>query len=58
MKIDIEELRTLSEVGVDTDFLSEIEEEVAAAQHDYGISSALRHTADLINKLEKEQKDR
>ncbi|XP_045488675.1 bromodomain-containing protein 7 isoform X2 [Pieris rapae] len=58
VKIDLEELRTLSEVGVDTEFLSEIEDEVAAAQHDYGITSALRHTADLITKLEKEQKDR
>ncbi|XP_047520470.1 bromodomain-containing protein 7-like isoform X3 [Pieris napi] len=58
VKIDLEELRTLSDVGVDTEFLSEIEDEVAAAQHDYGITSALRHTADLITKLEKEQKDR
>ncbi|CAK1544352.1 unnamed protein product [Leptosia nina] len=59
VKIDIEELRALSsEMGIDTEYLTEIEEEVAAAQHDYGISAALRHTGDLIAKLEKEQKDR
>ncbi|XP_045510702.1 bromodomain-containing protein 7-like isoform X2 [Colias croceus] len=58
VKIDIDELRTLSELGVDTEFLADIEEEVVAAQHDYGIAPALRHTGELLLRLEREQRDR
>ncbi|XP_063899569.1 bromodomain-containing protein 7 isoform X1 [Helicoverpa armigera] len=58
VKVDIDQLRTLSELGIDVDYLNDIEEEVAASQHDYGISAPLRHTHELLLKLEKEQKDR
>ncbi|KAF9420242.1 hypothetical protein HW555_003463 [Spodoptera exigua] len=56
--LDIDQLRTLSELGIDVEYLNDIEEEVAASQHDYGIGGALRHTTDLLAKLEKEQRDR
>ncbi|KAH9635745.1 hypothetical protein HF086_013853 [Spodoptera exigua] len=58
VKVDIDQLRTLSELGIDVEYLNDIEEEVAASQHDYGIGGALRHTTDLLAKLEKEQRDR
>ncbi|XP_013175897.1 PREDICTED: bromodomain-containing protein 7 isoform X2 [Papilio xuthus] len=58
VKVDVEELRSLAALGIDVDFLADIEEELAAAQHDYGISAALRHTHHLIVKLEKEQRER
>lgn len=58
VKVDVEELRTLSALGIDVDFLQDMEEELAAAQHDYGISAALTHTYQLILKLEKEQRER
>lgn len=57
-KVDVDQLRSLSELGVDVDFLNEVEEEVAASQHDYGIGGALKHTYELLQKLEKEQRDR
>ncbi|XP_068626722.1 bromodomain-containing protein 7-like [Battus philenor] len=58
VKVDIDQLRTLSELGIDMDFLNDIEDDIAASQHDYGISVALKHTYDLIVKLEKEQRER
>ncbi|KAJ8736702.1 hypothetical protein PYW08_007358 [Mythimna loreyi] len=58
VKVDIDQLRTLSELGIDVDYLNDIEEEVTASQHDYGIGGALRHTYELLTKLEKEQRDR
>ncbi|KPJ14947.1 Bromodomain-containing protein 7 [Papilio machaon] len=58
VKVDVEELRSLAALGIDVDFLTDIEEDLAAAQHDYGISAALRHTHELILKLEKEQRER
>ncbi|KAJ0182830.1 hypothetical protein K1T71_002199 [Dendrolimus kikuchii] len=58
MKVDVEQLRSLSELGIEVDFLNDIEEDVVASQHDYGIGGALRHTHDLLYKLEKEQRDR
>ncbi|KOB70189.1 Bromodomain-containing protein 7 [Operophtera brumata] len=56
--LDVESLRSLSELGVDVEFLSEVEDDIAASQRDYGIAPALRHTADLIQRLYKEQWDR
>ena len=58
MKVDIEQLRTLSELGIEVDFLADIEEDIAASQHDYGLGPALKHTGDLLQKLEKKQVDR
>ncbi|CAH2049834.1 unnamed protein product, partial [Iphiclides podalirius] len=58
VKIDVEQLRGLSELGIDVDFLNDIEEELAAAQQDYGIGGALRQAHDLILKLENEQRER
>ena len=58
VKVDIDQLRSLSSLGIDMEFLSEVEDELAAAQHDYGIAPALKHTNDLLVKLEKEQRDR
>ncbi|XP_034834704.1 bromodomain-containing protein 7-like isoform X3 [Maniola hyperantus] len=58
VKVDVEQLRSLSELGIDVDFLSEIEDDVRQAQHDYGLASALQHTYQLLAKLEKEQRDR
>ncbi|XP_060808382.1 bromodomain-containing protein 7 isoform X3 [Amyelois transitella] len=58
LKVDIDQLRTLSELGIDVDFLTDIEDDVNAAQHDYGIGGALKHTYELLQKLEKEQRDR
>ncbi|KAG6445974.1 bromodomain-containing protein 7 isoform X2 [Manduca sexta] len=58
VKVEVEQLRTLSELGIDMEFLNDIEEEIAASQHDYGISGALRHTYELLIKLEKEQRER
>ncbi|XP_049875927.1 bromodomain-containing protein 7-like isoform X2 [Pectinophora gossypiella] len=58
VKVDIEQLRSLSTLGIDVDFLSEIEDDVLASQQDYGLAPALRHTRDLLAKLEKEQRDR
>lgn len=58
MKVDLESLRSLSSLGIDVDFLSEVEEDIAGALRDYGIQPALAHTADLIQRLYKEQWDR
>lgn len=58
VKVDIEQLRTLSELGIDVEYLNELEDDIAASQHDYGIGGALRHTHELLTKLEKEQRDR
>ncbi|XP_050680568.1 bromodomain-containing protein 7-like isoform X2 [Leptidea sinapis] len=58
VKIDVEELRTLSSLGIDVEFLSEMQEELQFAQKDFGISAALRHTRDLIEKLHRDQRDR
>ncbi|XP_052748871.1 bromodomain-containing protein 7-like isoform X3 [Galleria mellonella] len=58
IKVDIDELRSLSELGIDVDFLNDVEEDIIASQHDYGIASALKHTYELLVKLEKEQRDR
>ncbi|XP_072947910.1 bromodomain-containing protein 7 isoform X3 [Epargyreus clarus] len=58
VKIDLEQLRGLSALGVDVDFLAELEDDILAAHHDYGISAPLNHTYDLLVKLEKEQRDR
>ncbi|XP_073957378.1 bromodomain-containing protein 7-like isoform X1 [Choristoneura fumiferana] len=58
VRVDIEQLRSLSSLGIDVDFLNDIEDEVAASQRDYGIAAALTHTAQLLQKLEKEQGDR
>ncbi|CAH0592099.1 unnamed protein product [Chrysodeixis includens] len=58
VKVDLDQLRTLSELGIDVDYLNDIEDEVAASQHDYGIGGALRHTCELLAKLEKEQRTR
>ncbi|XP_053621609.1 bromodomain-containing protein 7-like isoform X3 [Plodia interpunctella] len=58
VKVDIEQLRTLSELGIDVEFLADIEEELSAAQRDYGIGAALRRAHELLLKLEKEQTDR
>ncbi|CAH2103031.1 unnamed protein product [Euphydryas editha] len=58
VKIDVEQLRTLSELGIDVDFLTDIEEDLKHAQHDYGLSGALNHTYGLLAALEKEQRER
>ncbi|XP_075990306.1 bromodomain-containing protein 7-like isoform X2 [Anticarsia gemmatalis] len=58
VRVDIDQLRTLSELGIDVEFLHDIEDDVAASQHDYGIGAALKHTSELITKLEKEQNER
>ncbi|KAJ2940757.1 hypothetical protein O0L34_g14868 [Tuta absoluta] len=58
VKVDVDKLRSLSELGIDMEFLNDIEEDVSQSQHDYGIAPALKHTHDLIQKLEKEQRDR
>lgn len=58
VKVDVEQLRSLSELGIDVDYLNDIEEDIVSSQHDYGINGALRHTYELLTKLEKEQKDR
>ncbi|XP_063548975.1 bromodomain-containing protein 7-like isoform X1 [Cydia strobilella] len=58
VKVDVEQLKTLSELGIDVDFLNEVEEDIAASQHDYGIATALRHTCEVLQRLEKEQRDR
>ncbi|CAH0724470.1 unnamed protein product, partial [Brenthis ino] len=54
VKIDIAQLRTLSELGIDVEFLSELEEEA----RDYGLGAALRHTHALLAELEREQRAR
>ncbi|CAB3239478.1 unnamed protein product [Arctia plantaginis] len=58
VKVDIDQLRSLSELGIDVEYLNELEEDIAASQHDYGIGPALKHTHELLSKLEKEQRDR
>ncbi|KAL4713916.1 hypothetical protein ACJJTC_015570 [Scirpophaga incertulas] len=58
IKVDVEQLRTLSDVGLDVEFLSEMEEDIAWSQHDYGLRPALKHTHELLIKLEREQRDR
>ncbi|KAL0851626.1 hypothetical protein ABMA28_007403 [Loxostege sticticalis] len=58
VKVDIDQLRTLSELGIDVEFLNELEDDIQASQHDFGIGPALRHTTELLQKLEKEQRDR
>ncbi|XP_041975658.1 bromodomain-containing protein 7-like isoform X2 [Aricia agestis] len=58
VKVDIGELRTLSDVGVDVDFLADIEDDILAATRDYGLRAALTHTADVLAKLEREQRER
>jgi bromodomain-containing protein 7 len=58
IKVDIEQLRSLSELGLDVEFLNEMEEDISASQHDYGIAPTLRHTYELLQKLEQEQRDR
>ncbi|XP_048489466.1 bromodomain-containing protein 7 isoform X2 [Plutella xylostella] len=58
VKVDIEQLRSLSSLGIDVDFLNEIEEEVASSQRDYGLGAALARTAELLASLEKQQRDR
>lgn len=54
MKIDIDELRSLSSLGIDVDFLNELE----MATKDYGLGPALKHTYGLLAALEKEQRER
>lgn len=58
VKIDVEQLRTLSELGIDVDFLTDIEDDLKHAQHDYGLAGALNHTYGLLAALEKEQRER
>ncbi|CAG9132473.1 unnamed protein product [Plutella xylostella] len=58
VKVDIEQLRSLSSLGIDVDFLNEIEEEVSSSQRDYGLGAALARTAELLASLEKQQRDR
>lgn len=58
MKVDVEELRTLSKLGIDVDFLDNIEEDIVSSQHDYGIGAGLQNTVLLLQKLEKEQRER
>ncbi|CAH2989582.1 unnamed protein product [Chilo suppressalis] len=58
IKVEIDQLRSLSDLGIDVEFLNEMEEEIISSQHDYGIGPALRHTYELLQKLEKEQRER
>ncbi|XP_052737406.1 bromodomain-containing protein 7 isoform X2 [Bicyclus anynana] len=58
VRVDVEQLRTLAELGIDVDFLADIEEDVRLAQQDYGIAAALQHNYTLLAKLEKEQRER
>ncbi|XP_046964199.1 bromodomain-containing protein 7-like [Vanessa cardui] len=58
VKIDIEQLRSLSELGIDVEFLADIEEDVRLAQRDYGLAGALQHTHGLLAALEREQRER
>lgn len=58
VKVDIESLRSLASLGIDVEFLNDAEEDIAAAQKDYGIGPALRHTAEVLQRLHKEQWDR
>lgn len=58
MKVDVESLKSLGSLGIDVEFLSELEEEIMVSQHDYGIGAALQQSYQLIQKLHKEQQDR
>ncbi|GBP38139.1 Bromodomain-containing protein 7 [Eumeta japonica] len=58
VKVDVDQLRTLSELGIDVEFLTELEDDIIASQQDFGISGALQHTYEMLKKLEKEQRDR
>ncbi|XP_026738319.1 bromodomain-containing protein 7-like, partial [Trichoplusia ni] len=55
VKVDLDQLRTLSELGIDVEYLNDIEEEVSASQQDFGIGGALRHTWTLLARLQHEQ---
>ncbi|XP_039761275.1 bromodomain-containing protein 7-like isoform X2 [Pararge aegeria] len=58
VRVDVAALRSLGALGIDVDFLSEIEDDVLQAQRDYGIGAALRHTLRLLAALEHEQRER
>lgn len=54
VKIDLEELRSLSALGVDVEFVAEAER----AARDLGLGPALAHTAQLLQRLQHEQHQR
>ena len=54
VQIDFAALRTLADLGVDTEWISHAE----AQSKDYGLTNALRHTHSLLSALERAQRSR
>lgn len=57
-KIDIEQLKSLSELGIDVDFLADIEDDIVASQQDYGLKHSLHQNLLALKKLDNEQRER
>ncbi|XP_077291740.1 bromodomain-containing protein 7-like isoform X2 [Arctopsyche grandis] len=58
VKVDIDQLKTLSEIGIDVDFLADIEDDIVVSQQDFGLKHSLHQNVLALKKLENEQKER
>lgn len=51
-------MKTLSDIGIDIDFITDLEDEITASQQDYGLQNSLNNNVSMLKKLESEQKER
>ncbi|XP_063994080.1 bromodomain-containing protein 7 isoform X2 [Diachasmimorpha longicaudata] len=58
LKVDVEQLRTLSELGIDVNFLEEYEEELKSTEERLALQTRLDDTSQLLGRLRQVQHDR
>ncbi|XP_011305817.1 bromodomain-containing protein 7 isoform X1 [Fopius arisanus] len=58
VKVDVDQLKTLSELGIDVNFLDEYEEELKSTEERTALQSRLDDTSQMLNRLRQAQHDR
>ncbi|XP_058799673.1 bromodomain-containing protein 7 isoform X2 [Phymastichus coffea] len=58
VKVDLDQLKTLSEIGIDINFLENLEEELKASDERSTLQSNLEETSNMLNNLRQTQHER